>query len=65
MVKENNCAWAVTRPGESTPFVVCDTKECALSIAAKCAAVSEHVHGDTLERAAERCVKFVPFVWGE
>lgn len=65
MVKDNNCAWAVTRPGESVPFVVCDTKGCALSIAAKCAVVSDCIQGDTPEKAAERCVKFVPFVWDE
>ena len=50
MVKDNNCAWAVTRPGESVPFVVCDTKGCALSIAAKCAVVSDCIQGDTPEK---------------
>ena len=45
--------------------MVCDTKGCALSIAAKCAVVSDCIQGDTPEKAAERCVKFVPFVWDE
>lgn len=65
MVKENNCAWMVTRPGESAPFVVCNTEECAMDIARKCARTSDAYTNDTPEKAAERCVKFVPFVWDE